>query len=178
MARSSKKRKSFIRQHSILVIALASALLASTLFLALVQFITTRDKSNVAIPILKSKVAYVDGDSATDQVASFYKQYIDARSTTAFRTTLIEAAGDKNLSFYSQYYLHGFDPITCSSVMPSKVTTSLVSTGPVANVNAIEDFSDGTKLTIKATVVLNDKLAIDSITCPGAKGNLPPSSSL
>lgn len=178
MAKPTKKHKSFFGQHSALIITLATTLVASILFLAFTLYFTTRSRSTIEIPPLKSQLAYVDGGDAVNQVANFYKQYIDPSTSGTFRSVLIKGYGDKNLSFYSQYYLHGFDPITCSSVMPAKVTASLVSTGPVAKVNAKEYFSDGTKLTINTTVVLSDKLAIDSVTCPGSKGNLPPISSL
>ena len=174
MARPTKKRKSFIQQHKILMIVLASALLASSLILGGAQFHATHHNDNTGIPKLKSRLAYVDGNDAVDQVANFYRQFINPRTPTAIRPKLIEAAGDKNLVFYSQYYQHGFDPITCSTVMPTELTTSLVSTGPVAYVNAVAKLPDSSSLTIKVTVVLSDKLAIDSITCPGAKGDLPP----
>ncbi len=130
--------------------------------------------SEPAMPPPHHVIPYVDGDVATQQVSNFYRQYINPNTKPEFRPRMIDGYGSKNLVFYDQYYQHGFDPIICSTVMPIKVTALLVSTGPVATVSAVAEYPDGTKSTIVTTVVLNGALQIDSITCPGDKGNLPP----
>lgn len=121
-----------------------------------------------------SKLAYVDGNDAVEQVSNFYHQYLSETGKPDFQKHLISVVGDQNLVFYNDYYQHGFNPITCSTVTPTNVTASLVSTGPVATVKALATYPDHTTAAITAKVVLSDKLAIDSITCPGDKGNLPP----
>ena len=174
MAKKSKptKRKHVPLIYVLLLIALALALLARVIGWPVYQAVTTQKE---AIPIPKSRTGFVDGSDATDQVANFYQQYINPSTNPDFQKVLVGAAGNKNLVFYSNYYQHGFDPITCSAAMPIKVTTALVSAGPVATVNAITEYSDNSKENIVARVVLdNQGLKIDSITCPGAKGNLPP----
>lgn len=122
----------------------------------------------------ESRLAYVDGTEATEEVANFYRQYIDPETSMDTRRTLLRGFGTDGLAFYSQYYQHGFDPITCSVFVPKAVTTSLVSTGPTATVNAVAEYTDGRKATIVTTVVLTDRLLIDSVTCPGSQGHLPP----
>lgn len=126
------------------------------------------------MPSTTSRVPYVDGDDAAEQVGNFYRQYIASADKPEFQKILISGYGDQNLVFYDEYYQHGFDPITCSVAMPTKVTASLVSTGPVAVVNAFATYPDSTRATMKVRVTLSDKLGIDSITCPDPKGNLPP----
>jgi hypothetical protein len=180
MAKAIKKPTSFIQRHHGLHTVVTSALAASVLVLAWAQYRATPHSYTTDVRQTTSKLAHVDGIDATDQVANFYKQYIDTRNIQripGYQSRLIEAYGSQNLVFYSRYYQHGFDAITCSTVMPTKVTASLVSTGPMAIVNAVAAFPDGSTAIIKATVVLTDKLAIDSITCPGEKGNLPPPTS-
>ena len=154
-----------------LLIALAVALLARIIGWPVYQAVTTE---KVAMPVVKSKMAYVDGSEATNQVANFYRQYIKPGTTPAFQKFLIKSYGNGNLLFYTEYYRHGFDPIVCSTKMPAKVTTTLDSTGPVATVNAIAQYPDNSKENIVARVVLDDRgLNIDSIACPGVQGNLP-----
>ena len=120
-------------------------------------------------------MAYVDGSDATEQVANFYRQYINPRTTPAFQKYLINGYGNNNLRFYTDYYQHGFDPVTCSTTLPIKVTAALVSAGPVATVNAIAEYTNNTKDNIVARIVLDDQgIKIDSIACSGNKGNLLP----
>ena len=58
--------------------------------------------------------------------------------------------------------------------MPVKVTASLAAAGPIAIVNATAEYPDNSKAAIIAKVVLSDEgMNIDSVTCPGDKGNLP-----
>lgn len=175
----AKKLKTAKNRHIPLLIILAAAVLVSLAILGWAAYHAAPHNKTV-IPKLNSKIPYVDGPSATDQVANFYQQYIDQRLTAKFpdyHKTLIEGYGSRNLVFYNQYYRHGFDPIICSNVMPTKVTANLVSTGPVATVKASLEYPDKTNTTVTARVVLDDEgLQIDSLTCPGAKGNLPPAS--
>lgn len=120
---------------------------------------------------------YITADAARNQVNNFYQQYLYPRKDTPeeSRKIYISGYGDKNLVFYSGYYQHGFDPIVCSSVMPTSVTATSVKPGPGAVVNAEAKYPDGSTANIVATLVLNvEGFRIDSITCPGAKGNLPP----
>ena len=178
MAKHSKpaKRKHPPLLYVLLLIALALALLARLIGWPVYHALTAK---NVAIPFPKSRLAYVDGSDATEQVANFYRQYTKPGATPAFQKFLIKGYGTNNLLFYTEYYQHGFDPITCSTTMPTKVTVALVSTGPVATVNAVAEYSDNSKENIVARVVLDDQgLNIDSITCPAAKGNLAPGGAL
>lgn len=122
----------------------------------------------------KSKFAYVDGNGAVTQVSNFYRQYLADANKPDFQKKIVATYGSQNLAFYDSYYRHGFDPITCSATVPINVTASLISTGPVATVKALATYPDHTTATIVAKVVLTDALKVDSITCPGAKGNLPP----
>jgi hypothetical protein len=125
----------------------------------------------------QSKLAYVDGNDATDQVANFYRQYIALADEPDRQQKLIPVYGNENLTFYSRYYRHGFDPITCSTLRVSDVSASVIAPGPVAHVKAMLTYIDHSSAQIEAVVVLSDRLAIDSLTCPGAKGNLPPAES-
>jgi hypothetical protein len=128
-------------------------------------------------------IPYVDSAAATDQVHNFYQYYSNPKITPVFPTfaayqkQMVQAYGSKNLVFYHEYYQHGFDPITCSTVLPASIDASIASTGPVANVNVYATYPDGSKATITATVVLNNEgMQVDTITCPGDKGHLPYSS--
>ena len=173
----AKKSKSTKRPRVALLVILAIALL---IFILIAGWAAYRAEPNekVSMPQTKSKFAYVDGNNAATQVENFYKQYTNLgniQRIPGYRQGLITSFGSENLVFYSKYYQHGFDPINCSDVMPTTVTTSLISTGPVANINAFAVYPDKTKATIKARVVLNENgLKIDSIACPDDKGNLLP----
>lgn len=143
------------------------ALAALTLVWAIIDAGPAKQKPD---PLPRHTIPYVDGEAAADQVENFYQQYLNPR--TLSKRMLVEGYGNKNLAFYYDYYQHGFDPIVCSTEVPVEVTASLVSTGPVAVVNALAKYTDGTKSNIVVRVVLNDGMEIDSITCPGDKGNL------
>jgi hypothetical protein len=119
----------------------------------------------------KHVAPYVDGQIAKDQVENFYVQYINPNLVN--RRKLVQQAGNSNLVFYFDYYQHGFDPIVCSTVMPTKVTTSLQSTGTAALVNVNASYPDGSQQKMLARVILGDGVDIDSISCIGEKGNLP-----
>ncbi len=120
---------------------------------------------------------YITVDEARGQVKGFYEQYLRPRESNSpvSRQAIIRSYGTKNLLFYSQYYQHGFDPIVCSTTMPSNVTTKNVTPGAGALVTAEARYPDGSTADIDVTLVLNrDGFGIDTITCPGDKGNLPP----
>jgi len=118
---------------------------------------------------------YVLAEQAKGQVNNFYRQYIERYSEPQRLSTYIRVYGSNNLVFYNTYYQHGFDPITCSSLRPVGVTVTRAAPGTVATVYADLTYSDHSTSTIKATVLINnDGIKIDSITCPGSKGNLPP----
>jgi len=125
-------------------------------------------------PPNQTKAPYVDGNQATAHVANFYTEYIKFASRPDLQKNVVASFGDDNLVFYDQYYRHGFDPITCTTVTPVSVSASLISTGPVATVKVVEKYADHTTQTLTARVLVTTALRIDSITCPGAKGNLPP----
>lgn len=138
-------------------------------------YIGLRHNNPNAIPS-QNKVGYVISQEATDQVTDFYRQYINSSTASEFRRVLLNGYGSKNLVFYDAYYQHGFDPIVCSSVMPIKVNVSHTIPGPVATVDVAVEYPDHSTAALTATVVINNEgLKIDSITCPGARGNLPPS---
>ncbi len=127
----------------------------------------------------QNKPGYVTADAARDQVNNFYQQYLNPRKDKIeeSRNAFVSGYGDKNLVFYKDYYQHGFDPIVCSSVMPTTVAVKSVEAGPGAVVNAEAKYPDGSTTNIVLTAVLNTEgFRIDSITCPGTKGNLPPQS--
>lgn len=127
----------------------------------------------------QNKPGYVTADAARDQVNNFYQQYLHPRKDKVeeSRNAFVSGYGDKNLMFYKNYYQHGFDPIVCSSTMPTSVAVKSVEPGAGAVVNAEAKYPDGTTANIVLTAVLNTEgFRIDSITCPGDKGNLPPQS--
>lgn len=160
------------RYFLILIIGSVSIILAGQTWLWFKRDSMTR----TVIKIPNHIIPYVDGEEATQHVQSFYEQYIKTADQNR-RKLLVSMSGSKNLVFYNDYYKHGFDPITCSSVSVKIITASLISTGPVAHIAAKIDYVDGSASEIKASVVLNDDgLKLDSITCPGDKANLPPSS--
>lgn len=120
---------------------------------------------------------YITADGARNQVNNFYQQYLHPKKETPEESRKINVSlyGSKNLVFYSKYYQHGFDPIVCSSVMPTSVTATSVQPGAGAVVNAEAKYPDGSTANIDLTLVLNiEGFRIDSITCPGTKGNLSP----
>ena len=125
----------------------------------------------------ENKPGYITADEARSQVNNFYQQYLHPKADTPdqSRQLYIRGYGDKNLVFYSQYYQHGFDPIVCSTIMPTSVTATSIQPGAGAVVNAKADYPDGSTATIVLTLVLNiEGFRIDSITCPGDKANLAP----
>lgn len=118
---------------------------------------------------------YVIAHQAREQVNNFYKQYIEDNNKPELRPLLLRGYGSNNLVFYNSYYQHGFDPITCSSLVPTAAAITRVLPGTVATVYADISYADHSTSIIKATVLINnDGIKIDSITCPGDKGNLTP----
>jgi hypothetical protein len=120
---------------------------------------------------------YITADAARDQVNNFYQQYLHPRTDMPeeSRKAFISGYGDQNLVFYSEYYQHGFDPIVCSSVMPTSVTATSVKPGWGAEVTAQAKYPNGSTIDIVLTEVINiEGFKIDSITCPGDMGDLPP----
>lgn len=169
MKKETRSKQNFFSHSSIVLVAFAVLLLG--LVLCTVAWSSFKDKNAT-----KDVMPYVDGDVAASRVSDFYHQLITNPSNNQdVRRQLLGFYGTENLLFYDQYYQHGFDPITCSSMLPIKVTTSLVSTGPTASINALADYPDNTSDTILVTAVLrSDGLKIDSVTCPDDKGGLPP----
>lgn len=122
---------------------------------------------------------YITAAAARDQVNNFYQQYLHPRTDKPeeSRKALVSGYGDQNLVFYREYYQHGFDPIVCSSVMPTSVTATSVKPGWGAEVTAQAKYPNGSTASIVLTEVINiEGFKIDSIMCPGAMGNLPPES--
>jgi len=120
---------------------------------------------------------YITAESARNQVNNFYQQYLQSREgdSDKWRNMLVSNYGDKNLVFYKTYYQHGFDPIVCSATMPTSVTVTDVKPGAGATVKAKAIYADGSTAAIDVTLVINaEGFRIDTITCPGDKGNLPP----
>ncbi len=119
---------------------------------------------------------YVDGEAAAEQVKIFYEAYTSSKPILALnKKQTVKNYGTNNLEFYYEYYQHGFDSVVCSTVMPTSITAVPASTGTVANVDVNVDYPDGSTARIKTTVILNDDgMQVDSINCPGDKGNLPP----
>lgn len=165
MAKSKQPAKNF---NTRIIIVFAALLVLS---LAWIVYDKTTDTSSLST---KSKLAYVDGAEATQQVSNFYRQYLANADKPDDQKKLIAKYGNQNLEFYNEYYQHGFDPITCSRMAPTKVTTSLSSTGTNAVVKVLASYPDHTISTLMARVVLSDEMEIDSITCPSPIGNLPP----
>lgn len=127
----------------------------------------------------ENRPGYITADAARSQVNNFYKQYLNPKkeSPEEARNVYISKYGDKNLVFYKNYYQHGFDPIVCSATMPISVTAKTIQPGAGAVVNAEARYPDGSTSDITLTLVLNSEgFRVDSITCPGDKGNLLPKS--
>jgi len=122
-----------------------------------------------------NRAGYIIGQQAAAQVNNFYQQYIKDYNKPEFYNQLLRGYGSDNLIFYNSYYQHGFNPITCSTLAPTRVTVASATPGTVATVLANLTYSDSSTSTLKSTVVINnDGIKIDSILCPGDKGNLPP----
>lgn len=168
MANKTQAPSTWHRYTSQIIIALVALLIAAASW---ATFEATKDHDSLPT---KSKMAYIDSNDAVDQVSNFYRQYLDNAAKPDIQKELVGAYGSQNLVFYNDYYQHGFNPITCSIDTPTNVTATLVSTGPVATVKALATYPDHSTATITAKVTLTDALKIDSITCPGTKGNLPP----
>lgn len=126
----------------------------------------------------ENKTGYITTNEARNMVDNFYQQYLHPKkeSPDEYRKLYVNGWGSKGLAFYNEYYRHGFDPIVCSSVMPTSVVAQSIETGAGAAVIAEAKYPDGSTENIVITLVLNiDGFKIDTITCAGDKGNLPPS---
>lgn len=120
---------------------------------------------------------FITAEAARDQVNNFYQQYLHSKGQDPekWRNILVSNYGSKNLVFYKIYYQHGFDPITCSSTMPISVTATNIQPGPGATAKAEAIYTDGSTAIIDVTLVINTEgFKMDTITCPGDKGNLTP----
>lgn len=120
---------------------------------------------------------YITAESARSHVDNFYQQYLHPKkeSPEESRDVYVSEYGSKNLVFYKAYYQHGFDPIVCSTVMPTSVAVTDIQPGAGANVVAEAEYPNGSTANIGLTLVINaEGFKIDSITCPGDKGNLLP----
>lgn len=171
MKKSTNKQTTF--RESILIAAFVVVVIVLTGYLG--YYIGT-NKHDDGLP-LENTPGYITADAARDQVNNFYQQYLNPKKQNpeASRELYISQYGDKNLVFYSKYYKHGFDPIVCSSIMPISVTALRVQPGAGAEVTAEAKYEDGTSANIDLTLVLNNEgFKIDTITCSGIKGNLPP----
>lgn len=175
---NTMKKKSQTRQSRKYVIAAAVVLAIALLMFLIIGIRRAVHQHDAYKNLPKHTMPYVDGKAAVEQVQSFYDNYTEpnrSRISDSYKTLTVKVFGSDNLEFYYKYYLHGFDPIICSNVMPNTITAKLESTGPVAIVNVTLSYAGNYTETVKATVVLNnDGMVVDSITCPGDRGNLPP----
>ena len=177
MLRIMKNRQTPIKQSKSFVIIVAAAFIAIVLS-GFIGYRLAYQKYNPKNTAAENKPGYITSDAARSQVENFYQQYLNPKKETPeeSRKVYISSYGDKNLTFYNQYYQHGFDPIVCSPVMPTSITVASVVPGPGATVTARAKYPDGSTSDINVTLVINaEGFKIDSITCSGDKGNLPPS---
>ena len=178
MIRYMNKRNTTIAQNKLLTITLAVAIVCVSLG-GLVGYKLAHDRYSPSKTPSQNTPGYITEKEARDQVNGFYAQYLNPKQGAPedSRKAYIDSYGTKNLTFYSQYYQHGFDPIVCSPIMPTSVTATDVKPGPGATVTAAAKYPDGTTANIGLTLILNNEgFGIDTVTCPGDKGNLLPNS--
>lgn len=176
MLRIMKKKNPSIWQNKLYMFSVVSVMVATALG-GSVGYGLAYGKYNPGNLPVQNTPGYITSDEARNQVNNFYQQYLHPKKETpeASRETYIQNWGSSNLVFYSRYYRHGFDPIVCSSVMPTSVIATDVQSGAGAEVKAKATYPDGSTADIALTLVLNlEGFRIDTITCPGDKGNLPP----
>lgn len=176
MIKNMKKEKTSTQQKKPFIVAITIALIAVVLSGA-AGYSLAYNRYNPSNTPTKNTLGYITEEEARGQVNGFYEQYLNPRKDTPeeSRKAYINSYGTKNLMFYSVYYQHGFDPIVCSRVMPTSVTAKDVQPGAGASVTAKAGYPDGSTANINLTLVLNNEgFGIDTITCPGDKGNLPP----
>ena len=176
MIRKMKTKKKSIQKNQPFIITLVVALIATTLS-GLVGYSLAYGKYNPNKTPTQNTPGYITEEEARGQVKGFYEQYLHPRNGTpeGLRQALIHSYGTKNLTFYSRYYQHGFDPIVCSTVIPMGVKVKSVQPGAGALVKVEATYPDNSTANIDVTLVLNNEgFGIDTITCPGDKGNLPP----
>lgn len=169
----SKKQISLTRKHNSLLLVLV--VVAVAIVFGVGGYYLRSSEVNAYKDPSGNTAGYVIARQAEGQVKNFYRQYIKEYNNSKFLLRDVQGYGSDNLAFYNSYYQHGFNPITCSSLAPVAVNISKTTPGTVATVYADLEYSDHSTSTVKATVVINnDGIKIDSITCPGDKGNLPP----
>src|SRR6185369_703714 len=130
------KKKTPIKQNRPFMITVVVALVATVLS-GFVGYHLAYQKYNPSTIPTQNTPGYITADAARDQVNNFYRQYLHPRKDAPeeSRKAFVSAYGDKNLAFYRDYYQHGFDPIVCSSAMPTSVTATSVQPGVGAVVN-------------------------------------------
>ena len=172
------KNKIKIQAKSKLFQIIIFLIIVSVFFLG-ISFLLARPPKQKSVSLPGHTMPYVDGNEAVGQVENFYKLYTSPNPAYAMnKNKTVETFGSNNLEFYYSYYNHGFDPITCSTLNITSLNHTLESTGAVAKVNTNINYTDGSSAVVQSNVVLNDEgLDIDSIQCPGNKGNLPAPSS-
>jgi hypothetical protein len=174
MISNMKTKDTSIWQNKLFAIMIAFIIVV---FSAFAGYGLAYEKYNPNKTPTKNTPGYITAEEARNQVNGFYEQYLNPRKDTPekSRKAYVASYGTKNLVFYSEYYLHGFDPIMCSSAMPTSVVATKVQPGSGALVTAEATYPDGSTANINLTLVLNSEgFGIDTITCPGEKGNLPP----
>ncbi len=176
MLRTMKKKQTVTQSNTKLKL-LTVLVLAAMVVSGLVGYRLAYQKYDPNKTPNQNTPGYITASEARDQVNNFYEQYLNPNKNSVenSRNITVEGFGSKNLVFYREYYQHGFDPIVCSAVMPTSVTATSVRPGPGAVVHATASYPDGSTADITLTEVLNNEgFKIDTITCPGDKGNLLP----
>lgn len=174
MIRNMKTKNTSIQQNKHFMITLIAAIVLS----GFAGYSLAYEKYNPSKTPTQNTPGYITEDEASNQVNGFYEQYLSSKKNIpeeSRKANLIDSYGTKNLVFYSKYYQHGFDPIVCSVDMPTSVKATNVRPGPGALVTAEAKYPDASTANIDLTLVFNNAgFGIDTITCPGNKGNLPP----
>jgi hypothetical protein len=125
--------------------------------------------------VSKSLPGMVNLADATQFTKDFYDTYFKNVPVNNGQISTVQKYGTSNLEFYYNYYQHGFDPIVCAEATPTSVTAKGISTSNgVASVDITENYGSGGPVLIHAQVVFRDSLKIDSVSCTGNDGNLPP----
>lgn len=171
-----KAKKNSIQQNKHFIITLVIVLVAVTLS-GLTGYGIAYKKYNPNTIPTKNIPGHITAEEARNQVNGFYEQYLNPKKNNPeeSRQAYIASYGTKNLMFYSKYYKHGFDPIVCSTIMPKSVKIKNVQPGAGALVKVEATYPDNSTASIDLSLVLNNEgFGIDTITCSGDKGSLPP----
>lgn len=151
---------------------LLSTILATAVVFAVCGYMVGNHKTKNTTPSINTP-GYVTTNEARDEVSNFYEQYIVPGITPERKSVLLDGYGDKNLAFYVKHYQPGFEPLFCSTQVPTKVSVISAHGGPTGLVNATATFPDNTTETMTLELVLNRQgFKIDSIACAGSKANL------